>query len=184
MKWASVNRSMTGKLCNSFTECFHTDKHKGLKSELQGSLNSEFQNELHHIGTRTLSSSIWTQTLGIISLASFRPHRGYIGQASISKNQSNYAKKKKNACLEIIAHNHSSCWVLLNSFFSQRTSAWFCNILCLKHGIKCAQVPANVDEMMPPDHRVEDLVEKYRSLLTSSQLLFFTLHSWPTAVYQ
>lgn len=167
MLQSGVNRLMTGKLCNSYTECFHIDKHKGLKSELQGSLNSEFQNELHHIGTRTLSSSIWTQTLGSISLASFRPHRGYIGQASISKNQSNLCNKKikmTRACLEIIAHNHSSCWVSLNSFFSQRTSAWFCNILCLKHDIKCAQVPANVDEMMPPDHRVEDLVEKYRSL--------------------
>lgn len=26
---------------------------------------------------------------------------------------------------------------------------FFCKILCLKHGIQCAQVPANVDEMMP-----------------------------------
>lgn len=116
MKWASVNRSMTGKLCNSFTKCFHTDKHKGLKSELQGSLNSEFQNELHHIGTRTLSSSIWTQTLGIISLASFRPHRGYIGQASISKNQSNYAKKKKK-CMPGDYSSQSFIMLSLVEFF-------------------------------------------------------------------
>lgn len=41
MLQSGVNRLMTGKLCNSYTECFHIDKHKGLKSELQGSLNSD-----------------------------------------------------------------------------------------------------------------------------------------------